>query len=79
MADHKFSHRETDQAAQDIIMRLRKLPSPKDAALALAIVRAQLWIQAGGTTKVRVRKMLGEDNAGALQAWSMFTGTPLAA
>lgn len=75
---HKVKHGAADQAANEIILRLRSLPSPKDAALALAIVQAQLCIQAGGMTETRVRKMLSDSHTGALQAWSMFTGTELA-
>jgi hypothetical protein len=69
---------ETDQVASDIIFRLRELPTPRDAALALAMVHAQLCIQGGGDDETTVRNMLKESDTAVLQAWSMFTGNELA-
>lgn len=60
-----------ERAATDIFEILRDLPTPRDAAIALAIVRANLWIANDGGT---VAEMVKDDNDGAMRAWEAITG-----
>lgn len=56
-------------AAVEICELLLRLPSPKHAARAIAIVRSNLWVAGGAETTDDVRKMIAEDDDVALQIW----------
>ncbi len=69
---------DTNQAATEIMATLRKLPTPRHAAAAIAVVRANLHQQAGGDTEAKVRKMIEDDDKAALEIWTTISQTPLA-
>ena len=66
-----------DDAANEIMAILRKLPTPRYAAAALAIVRANLHSQAGGNTEAKIRKMIVEDDMATLEIWMTINAANL--
>jgi len=68
---------DASQIASEIVRILRTSKSPREAAMILAIVRAQLHVDGGGRTEKRVRSMIQEDDKAALAAWSGLTGVML--
>lgn len=68
---------DANQAAAEIMTILRDLPTPRHAAAAIAVVRANLHLQAGGDTEADVRKMIAEDDKAALEIWTTISGEML--
>lgn len=60
---------QTNRAAADIMEILLGLPSPRHAAAAIAVVRANLFIQGGATSPLEVSKMMNDDDKAALELW----------
>lgn len=58
-----------DQAVVDILDILRGLPSPRSAAAAIAVVRANMFIQGGATSSADVSRMMNDDDTAALEIW----------
>ena len=59
----------TNRAAAEIMEILTGMDSPRHAAAALALVRANLHLQAGGDTEGKVLAMIGNDNKATLELW----------
>lgn len=68
---------EVESATKEIMGILRGLPTPRYAAAVVACVRANLHLQAGGDTESKVRKMIADDDAAALEIWQSITGNAL--
>lgn len=66
-----------NKAADEIMQILRQLPTPRHAAAAVAVVRANLHSQAGADTEAKARKMIEEDDKAALEVWTTITEVPL--
>ena len=71
-----FNHNErprklsaTDQAAVDIMKILRALPTPRHAAAAMAVVRANLHRDAGAKTAAQVSAMMNDDDKATIEIW----------
>lgn len=60
---------ETSQVAAEIVTMLAKLPTPKHAAAAVAVVRANLFLLGGAQNAQDVADMIGEDDKAALEIW----------
>ena len=69
---------DANEAATEIMAILRKLKTPRHAAAAIAVVRANLHSQAGGDTEAKVRKMIEDDDKAALEIWQTISHAPLA-
>jgi hypothetical protein len=67
--DRKEPASATNQAAVEIMKILRALPTPRHAAAAIAIVRANLHLDAGADTEAKVFALMKEDEAAALELW----------
>ena len=59
----------TNQAAIDIMKILRALPTPRHAAAAIAVVRANLHRDAGAKTSADVSRMMDDDDRAAIEIW----------
>jgi len=59
----------TNQAAVDIMKILRALATPRHAAAAIAVVRANLHRDAGAKTAADVCRMTSDDDKAALEIW----------
>ena len=70
---------DANAAAVEIMDVLRRLPTPRHAAAAIAVVRANLHLQAGGDTEDKVRRMIADDNKAALEMWGTISGTTVGA
>ena len=68
---------DANEAATEIMEILRRLPTPRHAAAAIAVVRANLHLQADGDTEAKVRKMIAEDDKAALEGWTTISGVTL--
>jgi hypothetical protein len=66
---------QTNRAAADIMEILIGLPSPRDAAAAIATVRANLFIQGGATSPPEVSRMMSDDDKAALEIWEAIART----
>lgn len=66
-------------AAVEIMDILRRLPTPRHAAAAIAVVRANLHLQAGGDNEDTVRRMIADDDKVALEMWGTLSGTTVSA
>lgn len=64
---------DANQAADQIMEILRKLPTPRHAAAAVAVVRANLHYQAGGDTEEKVRAMMASDDHAAVEIWQSIS------
>jgi hypothetical protein len=69
---------DVNEAATEIMAILRRFPSPRHAAAAVAVVRACLHRQAGGDTKAKVKKMIAQDDKAALEIWATLSDNRLA-
>lgn len=69
---------DANDAATEIMTVLRKLPTPRHAAAAIAVVRANLHSQAGADTEAKARDMIADDDKAALEIRTTITHTPLA-
>lgn len=67
----------TNRAAAEIMEILVGLPSPKHAAAAIALVRANLFLHGGAISEQAVRSMMIEDDKAALELWTTITGVSL--
>lgn len=59
----------TERAAADIMEILNGLPSPRHAAAAIAIVRANLFVGGGATDAADVANMMNDDDRAAVEIW----------
>lgn len=59
-----------NEAAAAIMKILNDLPTPRHAAAALAVVRANLHTRAGGNTTAKVLKMISDDDKATLEIWN---------
>lgn len=60
---------QTNRAAADIMEILIGLPTPRHAAAAVAIVRANMFVQGGAKSRPDVDKMISDDDKAALEIW----------
>lgn len=60
---------DTNKVAAQIVTMLAMLPTPKHAAAAVAIVRANLFLLGGATNAQDVANMIDEDDKAALEIW----------
>lgn len=65
---------DVDVAAAVIMAALRTLPGPRHAGAAIAVVRANLHLQAGGDTEEKVRAMIAEDDKACIEIWESIGG-----
>ena len=68
---------DANDAATEIMQTLRRLPTPRHAAAALAVVRANLHQQAGGDTEDKVRKMMADDDRAVIEIWQTISSFPI--
>jgi len=59
----------TERAAADIMEILNGLQSPRHAAAAIAIVRANLFVGGGATDAADVANMMNDDDRAAVEIW----------
>lgn len=70
--------RQQSEAVDAMWQVLRAMPTPRDAARALAALHVKLVAHAGADSEADVRAMLKESDAAVLDAWASRTGVPLA-
>lgn len=63
----------TNRAAAEIMEILTGLPSPRHAAAAIAIVRANLFLGGGARFAAGVRRMMRDDDKAAFEIWKTIT------
>jgi hypothetical protein len=64
---------DANTAATVIMGILRQLRSPRAAAAAIALVRANLHVQAGADTAAKQAAMMNEDDKAAFELWESIT------
>ena len=69
---------DTNKTAAEIVTMLARLPSPKHAAAAIAVVRANLFLLGGAQTDKDVTSMMEEDDKAALELWQTISSAMFA-